>query len=301
MHCTTFTGTLASPHIGWSNHRKYIEPQKEQHTQLQHPLLQDKVQTYVILPPDPTWMEQPAPGNRGSQVPGLFQVQPCCPPITTIYHPSPPLPRPLFLMSITPLYYAIHPFTTFQNYTNQYNHQNIDVGCSVEEEESSTWTELSFRWAYSKTYSRHSTPPIRGQHPWWHVPSRPSSGLEYIAKATRLFLSAWPIGVDHRLSSVAFPHSNCRAEIGVKTIKRLITDNTGDKGDLDTNAFQRAILQYRNTPDTDTKLPAAACVLNVGRLVKYFAHPHIGRVSLARENEAGGNWGQEVHILQVNV
>ena len=75
---------------------------------------------------------------------------------------------------------------------------------------------------------------------------------EYIATATRLFLSAW--SVDHRLSPVAFPHSNCRAEIGVKTIKRLITDNTGNKGDLDTDAFQRAILQYRNTPDPDTKI-----------------------------------------------
>ena len=31
---------------------------------------------------------------------------------------------------------------------------------------------------------------------------------------------------------------------------------------------------------------------------------HVGRigpVSLARENEAGGSWGQEVHILHVNV
>ena len=27
----------------------------------------------------------------------------------------------------------------------------------------------------------------------------------------------------------------------------------------------------------------------------------IGPVSLARENEAGDNWGQEVHILHVNV
>ena len=27
----------------------------------------------------------------------------------------------------------------------------------------------------------------------------------------------------------------------------------------------------------------------------------IGRVSLARENEAGGSWGHKVHILHVNV
>ena len=27
----------------------------------------------------------------------------------------------------------------------------------------------------------------------------------------------------------------------------------------------------------------------------------IGRASLARENEAGDSWGQEVHILHVNV
>ena len=44
-------------------------------------------------------------------------------------------------------------------------------------------------------------------------------GPEYIATATRQLLHAW--GVNHRLSSVAFPHSNCRAEIGVKSIKRL--------------------------------------------------------------------------------
>ena len=27
----------------------------------------------------------------------------------------------------------------------------------------------------------------------------------------------------------------------------------------------------------------------------------IGRASLARKNEAGGSWGQEVHILHVNI
>ena len=87
-----------------------------------------------------------------------------------------------------------------------------------------------------------------------------------MSTATRQFLSTW--GVNHRLSSVAFPHSNCRAEVAVKTMKRLITDNTGGKGDLDTDAVQRAVLQYRNTPESDTKISPAMCVF--GRMIRDF-------------------------------
>ena len=48
-------------------------------------------------------------------------------------------------------------------------------------------------------------------------------GPEFTATTTRQFLKDW--GIHHRLSSVAFPHSNCRAEIGVKSVKWIITDN----------------------------------------------------------------------------
>ena len=83
-------------------------------------------------------------------------------------------------------------------------------------------------------------------------------GPEYTATATQKFLQSW--GVRHRVSSVAFPHSNCRAEIAVKTIKRLIMENTGPNGTLNTDKFQRAVLHYRNTPDRDTGLSPAMCV-----------------------------------------
>jgi len=46
------------------------------------------------------------------------------------------------------------------------------------------------------------------------------------------------------------------AEQRLKTAKSLI-DNTGPYGELDTYKFQRAILQYRNAPDQDTKLSPA--------------------------------------------
>ena len=91
-------------------------------------------------------------------------------------------------------------------------------------------------------------------------------GPEFTATATRQFLKEW--GVHHCLSSVAFPHSNCRAEIGVKSVKRIITDNTTPNGSLDTDSLQRAVLQYRNTPDPNTRLSPAQCVF--GRPIKDF-------------------------------
>ena len=100
------------------------------------------------------------------------------------------------------------------------------------------------------------------------IPDELSSdgGPEFVSHTTREFLHQW--GVHHRLSSVAFPHSNCRAEVGIKTIKRLITGNAGKEGAINIDAFQAAILQYRNTPDPTTKMSPAMCLF--GRPVKDF-------------------------------
>ena len=91
-------------------------------------------------------------------------------------------------------------------------------------------------------------------------------GSEFTASATKDFFRK--LGVYHTLSAVTFPHSNCRAEIGVKTVKRMITSNTSQTGELDTDAFRVAMLQYRNTPDPETKLSPAMCVF--GRPIKDF-------------------------------
>ena len=56
--------------------------------------------------------------------------------------------------------------------------------------------------------------------------------------------------------------------MGVKTVKPMITDNTGPHSELDTDVFQCAILQYRNIPDRDTKLSPAMCVF--GQSIKDF-------------------------------
>ena len=80
-------------------------------------------------------------------------------------------------------------------------------------------------------------------------------GPEFIADETKDFFSRW--GVKHRLSSSYFPQSNGRAELAVKATKRLLEDNIGPNGDLNTDKVVCALLQHRNTPDRDCSLSPA--------------------------------------------
>ena len=83
-------------------------------------------------------------------------------------------------------------------------------------------------------------------------------GPQMTSTETQKFLNRWT--VKHRLSSAYFPHSNCRAELGVKSGKRMLRENVKANGDLDTDAFLRALMQYRNTPDQDTKKSPAQVI-----------------------------------------
>ena len=59
------------------------------------------------------------------------------------------------------------------------------------------------------------------------------------------------------MSTAYNPHANLWAETAVKSMKRLIANNTGRSGSLNTDSFMSALLNYRNTPDRDTRLSPA--------------------------------------------
>ena len=88
----------------------------------------------------------------------------------------------------------------------------------------------------------------------------------FTSVAFQTFLSTW--GVKHRMSSAYYPQSNKRAEVAVKSAKRLVQGNLGEKGELDTDNFARAILEHRNTPNDETSLSPAMVVM--GKELKGF-------------------------------
>ena len=85
-------------------------------------------------------------------------------------------------------------------------------------------------------------------------------GPQMMSEAVHNCFSRW--GVRHRLSSAYFPHSNSRAELAVKTGKRLLQDNMSVHGSLHTDKVMRALMQYRNTPLPDLRLSPAQIVYN---------------------------------------
>ena len=86
----------------------------------------------------------------------------------------------------------------------------------------------------------------------WGVPQviETDGGPPFNGDEFRMFLKKW--GIRHRLSSAHYPQSNGRAEVAVKTAKRLLQENISRSGHLNTGKVTRALLQYHNTPGRGT-------------------------------------------------
>lgn len=80
-------------------------------------------------------------------------------------------------------------------------------------------------------------------------------GPPFTSHEVTSFLQRW--GINTRLSSAYYPQSNGRAELAVKTAKRLLSDNIDHSGKLNTDKLVAALLQYRNTPIQDIGLSPA--------------------------------------------
>ena len=96
-------------------------------------------------------------------------------------------------------------------------------------------------------------------------------GPEFSASTTMDFLQRW--GVKHRISSSYFPSSNGRAELAVKSTKRLLMNNVDCNGNLDNDNMVRALLIQRNTSDPGCKLSPAKVLF--GRTLRDTALPYI--------------------------
>ena len=80
-------------------------------------------------------------------------------------------------------------------------------------------------------------------------------GTNLVSEEMSKFFKCW--GVHTRVSSAYYPQSNGRAEAAVKTAKRILMDNTGPGGSLNTDKVSVALLQYYNTPLRDINLSPA--------------------------------------------
>ena len=86
-------------------------------------------------------------------------------------------------------------------------------------------------------------------------------GPQYTSHIVRDFLASW--GVKHRICSAYNPHSNMRAETGVKSMKRILREAITRHDGLDGERARIAVMEYRNTPLRDLKRSPAQLLLSL--------------------------------------
>lgn len=160
----------------------------------------------------------------------------------------------------------ILPEYPFQSICSDYCHK-AGTGYLVTVDRYSNWPVVQ-RVRHGEGTSKHLIAAVKNHCGTYGIPEELSSdgGPQFESREANQFFDAY--GIHHRVSSVAYPHSNCRAELAVKSIKRLLTDNTGPNGSLDTDRVLRALLQYKNTPDPVTGMSPAQVIY--GRQLRDF-------------------------------
>ena len=82
---------------------------------------------------------------------------------------------------------------------------------------------------------------------------RTDGGPQFTSLEFKNFLQRW--GVKHLISSPHYPQSNGHAEAAVKAVKHLII-KTAPNGNINTEEFDRGLLELRNTPNFTGRSPA---------------------------------------------
>ncbi|KAG0725211.1 Transposon Tf2-6 polyprotein [Chionoecetes opilio] len=82
---------------------------------------------------------------------------------------------------------------------------------------------------------------------------RTDGGPQFTSTAFRNFTERW--GVYHAVSSPHYPQSNGHAEAAVKSVKHVIL-KTAPNGNIDSEDFDRGLLELRNTPNSTGRSPA---------------------------------------------
>ena len=128
---------------------------------------------------------------------------------------------------------------------------------------------LSIHWAGDGEFDGRAMERVFRQYfMTFNIPEEVSSdgGPQMMSETVQNCFRRW--GIHHRLSSSYFPHSNCRAELAVKTGKRLLRDNMNIQGTLDSDKVMRACMMYRNTPIPELRMSPAQIVF--GRHLRDF-------------------------------
>ena len=102
--------------------------------------------------------------------------------------------------------------------------------------------------------------------------------------------------INHRASSAYNPHSNNRAETGVKSMKRLL-DEHAVKNDLQNENFIQAIITHRNTP-VGRGLPSPNELVFGRKVPDYLPRPNKARMEKTPTEEKA-EWRRKLELMEV--